>query len=436
MKNTPAFYGQTSWTAGQKTAFRFCFVFFTLQVLTENFLGNWFGSTLFIWRLGEKIFVRPCLWLNHQLFHFKYIPPAWTSFSGSLHTIRDTVYLLLSCVACVLWTMLDKKRTNYNKLNYWFSRCLVIALSCILFTYGVVKVLPVQMASPSFIGLQVPVGDLSPFNLLWTTFGYGKPYQVFTGVFELSAAILVLFKRTRMAGLLIAISVMLNVVVINYTYQVGVLILSVYILLIALFLLAPYAGRLCRFFFTLQPVIIPEKDYVPAKNTRTRLFAIISTLLLASSFALTSWSAYDRYTTAAGINHSRQYSLVRNYIVNNDTVKLAANDTLCWRIWSERVVDGKRLVSIAPVKPGAFKTYAIAWDTAKHALTLHPLNQPDTAPLNFSYTDINKVYWRLNGTIKGKNTSIELQKINPDTTLHLLKIKRAIIVFDDELDNQ
>src|SRR5258708_6357628 len=110
---------RTSWTTVQKILFRFFFVFLSLQVLTENFLGNWFGGNLFMWRLGETIFTRPCLWLNDQIFHFKYLDQGWTSFSGALHTIRDFIYLLLSCVVCVIWSVLDRKRPGYNKLLYW-----------------------------------------------------------------------------------------------------------------------------------------------------------------------------------------------------------------------------------------------------------------------------------------------------------------------------
>ena len=436
MNSNTAFSNNLQWTAGQKIAFRFFFIFFTLQILTESFMGNWFGYTLFIWKLGEKIFVRPCLWLNMHIFHFKYIPQTWTTFSGALHTIRDTVYLLLTCSVCVLWTIFDKKRTNYNKLLYWFSQCLVIALSCIGFSYGIVKIFPIQMMSPSFIGLHTPVGDLSPFDLLWTTFGYGKPYQIFSGFFELSGAILILFNRTRVAGLLIIVSVMLNVVILNYTYQIGVLILSFYILLVTLFLLAPYARQLVSFFFAKQPVVLSQNEYVPDKNFKTKLFKIMAMLLISSSFIFNIRSAYNLYAKTESINNSRQYSLVKNYVVNNDTLKLIENDTVCWRIWSERVTGGKRFVAIATMKPGAYKTYMIEQDSSKHSLILHPFNQNDTTSLNFSYTDIDEINWCLDGTIKQKNIKVELQKINPDTTVNLLKTKRTIITFDDESDRE
>jgi hypothetical protein len=54
-----------------------------------------------------------------------------------LHTIRDIVYLLLSIVICIVWTVSDRRRTNYDRLHYWFSQVLIMVLSCITFAYGI-----------------------------------------------------------------------------------------------------------------------------------------------------------------------------------------------------------------------------------------------------------------------------------------------------------
>src|SRR5215831_17078489 len=321
------------WTSRQKIAFRFFFVFLSLQVMNQNFIGNWFGHTLVFWRLGETIFVRPCLWLNDHFFHFQYIHPGWTTFSPALNTIRDTVYLLLSALACLIWTFLDRKRPSYNKLLYWFSECLAIALACIAFAYGIVKVFPVQMAAPSFINLQRPVGSLSPFELLWATYGYGKPYQSFTGIFEALSGILVLFRRTRVAGLLILITLMVNIVMLNYTYQIGVLFISFYVLLVACFLLAPYTPSLLRFFFGRQEAVLSYPAYNPIRNWKTKLFTFFAVLLTGSSFVATTSTAYNWYASTASINRSRQYSMVKNFIVDRDTMRLMENDTLCWKAW-------------------------------------------------------------------------------------------------------
>jgi hypothetical protein len=202
---------RSEWTVGQKISFRFFFIYLTLQVLTDSFLGNLVGYTFDIWGPSAKIFTPPFLWLNRHLFHFRYIPASWTTFSDSLRTIRDIVYLFLAVLACAIWSLADNKRTNYNKLRYWFSQALIAGLSCIMFGYGIIKLFPVQMSPPSIITLRRPLGELSPFNLLWTSMGYGTPYEIFSGLIEVSGAILVLGKRSRVAGLFIIPAALLNV---------------------------------------------------------------------------------------------------------------------------------------------------------------------------------------------------------------------------------
>ena len=424
------------WSRLEKIAFRFFFVFLGLQLLTENFWGNLFGGALFVWRLSEKIFVKPCLWLNHHFFHFKYISQSWTSFSASLHTIRDTVYLLIALIACIVWTLVDRNRLNYSRLFYWFSRCAIVVLSCIEFSYGVIKLVPVQMSFPSFIDLQKPVGDLSPFDLLWTTFGYGAPYQMFTGFFEVIGAILILFNRTRMAGLLVLASVMVNVVMLNYTYQVGVLVTSFYILLLILFLLAPYGRRLIGFFLDKKPAAMDYEEYRFAKSSTAKWLLIIAIAFIGVSFVLNARFALNIYAKRNSINASRRYSLVKVFTVNDNALPFVENDTVCWRTWGERVVDGKNYVTIATMKPGYFLTYTADRDTARHRLSLHPFAQDDTTTLNFSYTEVSSTSWRLEGMMQKKSVKVELQKIVPDTLLNLLKTKRTIITFDDESSNE
>ena len=291
------------------------------------------------------------------------------------------------------------------------------------------------MPSPSFINLSKMVGELSPFDLLWTSFGYGKPYQVFSGIFEVSGAILILFKRTRVAGLLIIMAVMLNVIVLNYTYQIGVLITSFYIFLIALFLLAPYSKSLLLLFFYGQQTDLSGHKFIPRNRKPLIILRVAGISIFLSSFVLGFLSAYNRYINTNTVNNSRQYSLVKNYILNNDTLKPVEEDTTRWRIWSEKTVNGKKSVIIATMKTGAYKTFFIETDSTNHQLILHPSNQADSSSLHFSYSNISKTSGCLEGTIKQNNIRVELQKVRPDSLLNLLKTKRSFLTFDDD-ENQ
>ena len=428
--NTPL-NGNHQWPSWQKIAFRLFFVFLSLQVLTENFIGPIFNFSPLVWKLAEKIWIPPTLWLNKRIFHFNYLSEGWTTFSAVLHTIRDTVYLLAACLAAAIWTIIDQKRANYDKLFYWFSESLVIALSCMIFSYGIIKIFPLQMRPPTLISLYKPMGDQNPYELLFDTLGFGEPYVVFSGLFEALGAVLILFKRTRVVGLLVIICLMLNIVMLNYAFHIGVLITSFYMLLIALFLLARYAGQIMRFFFTRETALLPWAGYAPAKNGKTKLFKAITLVFLGISFFINTRSARSLYITSKITSDSRRYSLVKNYVAGNDTLKLVDKDTVCWRIWSERMTNGKPSVTIATMNAAGSRSYWLTRDTAKGLLTLRPAIAKDSSLYSFTYKELGGNNWRLEGIFKQKDIRVELQRISPDTTMTLMKPKRSVIVTND-----
>src|SRR5581483_7909930 len=156
-------------------------------------------------------------------------------------------------------------------------------------------------------------------------------------------------------------------------------------------------------------------------------------LFIAFSFIAKSQFAYSQYSKRALVNKSRKYSLVKNYMIDNDTMRLIEGDSTRWRFWSERVTDGKRMVTITTMNPAVSTSYTIGQDSLQRRLTLHPFNAHDTIPLLFNYTQINSTDWCLEGMINQKKWKVDLQRIDPDTLLTLLKTKRTIIEFDDEV---
>jgi hypothetical protein len=333
---------------------------------------------------------------------------------------------------CAVWSSLDRKRQEYNRLHYWFSKVLVAGLSAILFSYGVVKIFPVQMAMPSIRTLDRNVGALSPFDLVWTTLGYGAPYQIFGGALEMTGALLILFSRTRPAGLLVVLSVILNIIALNYTYQIGVLVLSFYILLITLFLLAPYARSLTRLLFRGKVAIPHLETYYPRAGPLTTVFKTFLPVLIVTSFVLNTRVAYQLYTQRTAIAHSRRYYLIRQHIIDGDTLPLLENDSRRWRYWVVDTTGGKQRLNIVSMDPTISSTHTLEQDSAKHLLTLHPARPGDTTALQFRYSKIDESDWQLDGSYNKHRVEIKLKKIDPDTAFLLLKTKRKIIVFDDE----
>ena len=121
-------------------------------------------------------------------------------------------------------------------------------LASILFGYGLMKVYPSQFGFPSFARLEMPYGDGSPMNILWNFIGSSHAYIVFSGVMEVLPALLLFTRRTALLGALLSATVMANVVLLNYCYDVPVKLLSTHLLVLSLALAAPDLWRLVAVF--------------------------------------------------------------------------------------------------------------------------------------------------------------------------------------------
>jgi hypothetical protein len=114
--------------------------------------------------------------------------------------------------------------------------------------YGFSKLDDGQFLYPSFVRLEQSYGDSSPLGLLWTFMGYSKTYIAFLGLVEILGGLLLFFRKTTLLGSLITFVVLLNIVMLNFSYDFPVKLFSSHLLLITIFILAPYILRLYYLF--------------------------------------------------------------------------------------------------------------------------------------------------------------------------------------------
>jgi hypothetical protein len=122
------------------------------------------------------------------------------------------------------------------------------ALSFALFTYAIAKIIPTQFPQLQFRQLAESYGQSSPMALLWNFMGFSTAYTIFSGCAELIPAILLLFRRTALMGSILASAVMLNVVMLNFCYDVPVKLYSLNLFLLAIFLALPESKKLFSIF--------------------------------------------------------------------------------------------------------------------------------------------------------------------------------------------
>jgi len=113
-----------------------------------------------------------------------------------------------------------------------------------MFTYGIAKILPLQFGSIGIATLIEPYGQFSPMGVLWNFMGTSRVYTVISGIVEMTGCVLLVFRRTAMLGAMVSAAALLNIVLLNFSYDVSVKLASLNYLLMAIFLLAPEVRRL------------------------------------------------------------------------------------------------------------------------------------------------------------------------------------------------
>jgi uncharacterized membrane protein YphA (DoxX/SURF4 family) len=242
------------WGLGLRITFRFCVAYFTLFSLSNQILGGLLvvpkvniPELSAFWPFRQITF-----WTAAHVFHITR-PLVYTG-SGSGDKTFDWVLafcmLVIAAVITLVWSILDRRRLNYLTFHKWFRLALRFALASEMFLYGLAKAIPLQMPFPYLTRLLEPYGNFSPMAVLWSSVGASPPYEIFTGCAETLGGILLLTPRTATLGALVCLADMIQVFMLNMTYDVPVKLFSFHLILFSLFLLAPEGRRLINFFLT------------------------------------------------------------------------------------------------------------------------------------------------------------------------------------------
>lgn len=253
------------WSLLERIGFRFSCIYFSLFIIIQN------NGAYPFW---QWLMQKPTEWLQQFIpwvgQHILGLSKDITVFTnGSGDTTYD--YVIVLCIFCsalfgtLIWSILDRKRLHYTKLFYWLRVAIRCYVALMLIHYGLVKVIKLQFPSPTFYRLIEPYGESSPMGLAWTFLGFSKGYNLFMGIAEV-AAILLLFRRTLTFGLIITLMTTANVMAVNYFYDVPVKIVSTHLVLMTVFLLLRDFKTLWQFFFTNIPVSLSLQQVPIAKK--------------------------------------------------------------------------------------------------------------------------------------------------------------------------
>jgi hypothetical protein len=290
------------WTRLTRIAFRFCFVYFSLYVVVTQMVQSLvIFPKLEYPELGALPPIRPLIfWVARHVFHVTQALVFKDSGSGdkTFDWIEALLLLVIAVLATGVWSWLDRRRENYSELHAWFRLFIRLALAATMFAYGVDKAIPLQMPFPGLTRLLEPYGNFSPASVLWYFVGASRPYEIFAGCAEILGGVLLLVPRTTMLGALICLADLIQVFVLNMTYDIPVKLFSFHLIVLSLVLLAPDASRLVNFLFrdrATGPSAAPQLFKTDRAN-RIALAAQIffGVYLLAVNFynAAEAWKTY------------------------------------------------------------------------------------------------------------------------------------------------
>ncbi len=211
--------------------------------------------------------------------------------SGSGDTLFHWVQLwcvsVLAVAGALIWVWFDRARKHDDLIHEGVRIAVRYTLGAAMLFYGVAKVLHLQMPPPALDRLIQPYGDSSPMGLAWTFMGLSKGYNLFAGLGEVVGGLMLFFRRTTLAGALILVAVMLNVVMINFCFDVPVKIYSTQLLVASVFLTLPHWPRLGAVLFSGATVpAAPRSDVMLSRGLR---IALVVTKIL-----LVGWLVYSR----------------------------------------------------------------------------------------------------------------------------------------------
>ncbi len=85
-----------------------------------------------------------------------------------------------------------------------------------MFVYGGAKLFQFDRAAE----IDKTVSEVTGMELMWAFYGYSKAYAIILGLFEIIGGTLILIKRTRVIGCLLASTILVNVILQDIFFQV------------------------------------------------------------------------------------------------------------------------------------------------------------------------------------------------------------------------
>ena len=216
-------------------------------------------------------------WIARAIFRVELYSSPTTSDSAAQFVQAGFLLIFAFTLSIILK---KQKRFSEIQISRFLHTSSAYILSFFLFKYGVDKLFQFQFYAPEPNTLFTPLGMLSKDILFWSSMGTSSSYNTFMGLLEVIPAFLLLHHRTRLLGGLIALGVLVNVLAINFSFDITVKLLSMYLVIVSVYVISPFLKSLYSFFISHSEMISkPEKRIQLKPKVRLIIKSIVVILL-------------------------------------------------------------------------------------------------------------------------------------------------------------
>lgn len=414
-----------TWNPLKNIYVRFCALFFGLAILADP--NGTCVPLEFLHQYYEDPLHTLIQWIGRHIIHLSYPITQFTGGSGdtTYDWLTHAFLTVVAVLATIVWSVIDRRRKSYPVLYEWLTVGVRYYLAFTMIEYGAGKVVKLQFPAPRLTTLLQPYGASSPMHLAWTFFGFSKAYNYFTGMAELIAGCLLLFRRTTRLGAVLALAVMANIMAINYCFDVCVKLLSTMLVLMSIFLLLKERRQHLSFFFPrrqgpadpanptdLENLADPE---IPARLRPRKKWMRIS-LLVTKILLITSVFVLNAYGVVSFEKERGEKAPkpplwgiyeVTTFIKNKDTLPPLITDTLRWRKF---IISSPGRASLLLMND-SLKSYDCKVDTLKKNMILY-LDADTNRRSLLTYTPVGKDSLLLWGKLQNDSVHLTLQRFD------------------------
>jgi hypothetical protein len=258
---------------------------------------------------------------------FYKVVPRFADYTAAANLYQWTIPLVIA----VLWLLMDRKRKHevmIHEAGRLFAR---YGLAMMMSSYGLEKVFGGQGAwayEPRW--LLTPYGDQSRGMGLMTWLAHSGLYEQFAGWVEVSATLLLPFRRTATLGALMGLAALVNVFVVNTGHwNLALSLTPVYFGAMPLFLLAPQARRVIQLFRgrAVDPIILgyinpPRWWWAPAGLVKA---CVVGWILYSTNHFFFAAEEHVWHSPLGGLYR------VESFIRNGKTEPLGSEYPARWR---------------------------------------------------------------------------------------------------------